>query len=87
MIKYNDDNYLNYIQVGKRPVDIDVNPETNKTYVVNYDSDTLSIINSTNKVEKEIDIGNNPVSVAVNPNTNKIYVSHKSPSSPSLSSY
>ena len=85
VIKYNADNYLNYIPVGKRPVDIDVNPKTKKTYVINYDSATLSIINSTNKVEKEIAIGNNPVSVAVNPNTNKIYVSHKSPSSPSLS--
>jgi YVTN family beta-propeller protein len=86
IIKYDNDNYLNYIHVGKRPVDIDVNPETNKTYVVNSDSDTLSIINSTNRVEKQIAIGDNPVSVAVNPTTNKIYVSHQSPSSsPSLS--
>ena len=86
VIKYdNDDNNLSYIHVGKRPVDIDVNPETNKTYVVNSDSDTLSIINSTNRVEKQIPIGDNPVSVAVNPTTNKIYVSHKSTSSPSLS--
>jgi YVTN family beta-propeller protein len=86
VIKYdNDDKYLNYIHVGKRPVDIDVNPETNKTYVVNSDSDTLSIINSTNRVEKQIVIGGNPVSVAVNPTTNKIYISHQFPSSPSLS--
>jgi YVTN family beta-propeller protein len=84
VIKYDDDNYLNYINVGNKPIDIDVNPETNKTYVVNYDSDSLSIINSTNGVEEITDIGDKPRSIAVNPTTNKIYVIHQLPS-PSLS--
>jgi YVTN family beta-propeller protein len=84
IIRYDDDNYLNYIHVGNKPVDIDVNPETKKTYVVNYDDNTLSIINSTNRGEKQIAIGDKPRSVAVNPTTNKIYVAHQT-SSPSLS--
>jgi YVTN family beta-propeller protein len=84
VIKYDDDNYLNYIDVGDKPVDIDVNPKTKKTYVVNYDSDTLSIINSTDKVEETIDVGDKPRSIAVNPITNKIYVTHQL-HSPSLS--
>ncbi|HSF49297.1 MAG TPA: tetratricopeptide repeat protein, partial [Nitrososphaeraceae archaeon] len=84
IMKYDDGNQLNYIHVGDKPVDIDVNPETNKTYVVNYDNDTLSIINSTNRVEDTIDVGDKPRSVAVNPTTNKIYVTHQTPS-PSLS--
>ena len=73
IIKYDDDDYFNYIQIGNKPIDLDVNPKTNKVYVANYDSDTLSVINSTNGVE-EIPVGNKPISVAVNPNTNKIYV-------------
>ncbi|HSF51422.1 MAG TPA: tetratricopeptide repeat protein, partial [Nitrososphaeraceae archaeon] len=88
IMKYDDnddDNNLNYIHVGDKPVDIDVNPKTKKAYVVNYNSDTLSIINSTNRVEEIIDVGDKPRSIAVNPTTNKIYVTHQTPSSPSLS--
>jgi YVTN family beta-propeller protein len=68
----------NSISVGINPLDIAVNPTTHKVYVVNFGSNTLSVINSTNQIEKEIrDVGKKPFSVDVNPNTNKIYITNE----------
>jgi YVTN family beta-propeller protein len=67
----------NSISVGINPLDIAVNPTTHKVYVVNFGSNTLSVINSTNEVEKTIDVGKRPFSVDVNPNTNKVYVTNE----------
>jgi YVTN family beta-propeller protein len=63
------------IAVGKHPIGIAANPNTNMIYVANYDSNTTSVIDGkTNAVIKNIQTGINPAAIAVNPNTNKIYV-------------
>lgn len=65
------------IPVEKCPAWIAVNPTTNRIYVINFDSGSVSIIDgATNKVVKTIPIGENPCSLAVNEVTNRIYVGH-----------
>jgi YVTN family beta-propeller protein len=76
----------NNITVGNRPYGVDVNPLTNRIYVANSGSNTVSIIdyfvNSSSNFIKtnqsiNIPVGENPTHVAVNPLTNMIYVSSK----------
>ncbi len=65
------------IETEKEPTDIAVNPETNKIYVVNSDSDSISVIDGKNdKVTANVQIGENPTGIAVNPETNKIYTAN-----------
>ncbi|MFZ0223739.1 MAG: hypothetical protein WAM42_18810, partial [Candidatus Nitrosopolaris sp.] len=65
------------IPVGQYPSAIAVNPITNKIYVVNSNSDTVSVIDgNTNKEETEIHVGKTPEAIAVNPNENTIYVAN-----------
>ena len=65
------------ITVGASPSDVAVNPKTNMVYVVNYGSDTTSIIDgTTNKVVSNVTVGTGPNGVDVNPNTNMLYVAN-----------
>jgi YVTN family beta-propeller protein len=73
------------IPVGDNPSAIAVNPNTNKVYVANSLSSTVSVINGNvnttqpNKSELDttgIPIGGSPSAIAVNPNTNKVYVAN-----------
>jgi YVTN family beta-propeller protein len=69
---------IHTISVGSHPTVADVNPITNKIYVVNNGSGqgtTMSVIDgNTDTVTATVTVGNYPVSVAVNSVTNKIYV-------------
>ena len=68
----------------KLPLNIAVNPDTNKIYVINdvdlYDTDngTISVIDGTRDelINATILVGDNPIDIAVNPITNKIYVAN-----------
>jgi YVTN family beta-propeller protein len=63
------------ITVGSQPDSVAVNTLTNKVYVANSNSGTLSVISgSTNKVTDTIKVGVKPDGVAVNPSTNTVYV-------------
>jgi YVTN family beta-propeller protein len=64
------------VKVGRNPSAIAVNPNTNKIYVTNQGSNTVSVINGTNDkvLLTNIKVGQSPVAIAVNPNTDKIYV-------------
>ena len=55
---------------------VGVNPNTNKIYVANSGSDTISVIDGVNDkvLNNNIKVGNHPTYVAVNHITNKIYV-------------
>lgn len=62
------------IPVGQIPMHDTTNPNTNKIYVSNQQSNTVSVINgSTNNVIKTIPV-NNPTDIKANPVTNMIYV-------------
>ena len=57
---------------------IDINPITNKLYVANQFSNTISVIDTEkSEVEENIDVGNSPYDVDVNPFSNRIYASNR----------
>lgn len=65
------------IPVGSSPTDIAINTKTNKIYVVNGESNSVSIINSNFGNEaKNIRVGTNPSSIAVDDFNNRIYVAN-----------
>src|SRR5688500_10389335 len=62
------------ISSGSFPIGIDINQITNKLYVANQFSNTISVIDiDTSKVEENIDTGDSPYDVVVNPFSNIIY--------------
>jgi len=66
------------INSGSFPVGIDINPITNKLYVANQFSNTISVIDvEKSKVEANIDVGESPYDVDVNPFSNRIYSSNR----------
>ncbi|CAN5461589.1 hypothetical protein BH18THE1_BH18THE1_06260 [soil metagenome] len=66
------------INSGSFPVGIDINPITNKLYVANQFSNTISVIDTEkSEVEANIDVGNSPYDVDVNPFSNRIYASNR----------
>ena len=66
------------INSGSFPIGIDINPITNKLYVANQFSNTISVIDTDkSKVEKNIDVENSPYDVDVNPFSNRIYASNR----------
>ncbi len=61
---------------GTYPVAIAVNPTTNKIYVVNQNSNNLTVIDGATHDTNTVLTGNVPSAVAVNAVTNKIYVAN-----------
>jgi YVTN family beta-propeller protein len=62
--------------VGSYPYAVAVNPVTNKVYVVNYVSGTVSVIAGASNSTTSVPVGTDPRAVAVNPVTNKAYVAN-----------
>jgi len=75
---YNLDLDMNLIQVGKTPVGIAVDPNTNRIYVSNSHNNTVSVIDgATNRVIGDpIPVGEGPRGIAVDPNTHLVYVTN-----------
>lgn len=66
------------ISSGSFPIGIDINPISNKLYVANQFSNTISVIDiEKSEVETNIDVGNSPYDVDVNPFSNRIYTSNR----------
>jgi YVTN family beta-propeller protein len=63
------------VPVGTGPGGEAINPVTNKIYVSNYNSGTVTIIDGSTLATTDVNVGTLPVAVAVNSSTNKIYVS------------
>ncbi|MDY6794551.1 MAG: DUF5719 family protein [Actinomycetota bacterium] len=71
------DAVIKTVNVGSNPWSVGVNPTTNKIYVANAGSNTVSVIDgSTDTVSTTVGVGWSPQGVGVNPTTNKIYVSN-----------
>ncbi len=64
------------LSTGNSPTSVAVNPVTNKTYVVNLGSSTVTIIDGATNSATTVAVGDAPQSVGVNPVTNKIYVAN-----------
>ena len=65
------------IPVGKNPAAVGVNPTTNRIYVANRFSDTVSVIDgASNSVIATVAVGAFPSGIGVDPNTHRVYVSN-----------
>ncbi len=66
------------IAVGDAPVGVAVNEATNRIYVTNIDSDSVSVIDGATGtlVGSPIAVGDYPYGIAVNEVTNRIYVTN-----------
>lgn len=65
------------IGVGQSPFGVAVSPVSDYVFVTNYDSNTVSVINSiTHTVSATIGVGSNPWGVAVDPGTGAVYVAN-----------
>jgi YVTN family beta-propeller protein len=53
-----------------------VDPLTNKSYVANSDSNSVTVIDGATNSTTTVTSGTNPTAVAVNPDTNRVYVSN-----------
>lgn len=63
---------------GSTPFAVGINPVTNKIYVANVSSNTVTIIDGATNSTTSVASGSEPVAVAVNPVTNRIYVANYS---------
>jgi YVTN family beta-propeller protein len=67
------------------PVAVAVNPDTNRIYVANLMSGSVSVIDgASNTVSASVAVGIYPLSVAVDPYTNRIYVANANSGSVSI---
>jgi len=64
------------VPVGAAPQAVAVNSITNKTYVVNSVSGTVTVIDGVTNNTTEVGVGTTPKAIAVNSVTNRIYVSN-----------
>src|SRR5689334_6175067 len=64
------------IPAGSLPFSVAVNPVTNKIYVANNLSNTVTEIDGQTYVTTPINVGSAPTCIAVAPATNKIYVTN-----------
>ena len=66
------------VPVGAYPVALAVNVQTNKIYVVNQNSNKVTVIDGSTNGTTSVATGNSPRALAINPATNKIYVANDS---------
>src|SRR5882757_8604094 len=63
---------------GTQPFAIGINPVTNKVYVSNVSSNSVTVIDGATTTTATVAAGKNPLAIAVNPVTNKVYVANYS---------
>jgi YVTN family beta-propeller protein len=65
------------INVGIEPIAIGIHELTNKVYVANRGSDSVSVISGDSNTKiNDIPVGNRPVAIGINPLTDKVYVAN-----------
>ena len=63
------------ITTGTNPTAMALNPVSNKLYIANTGSGSVTVVNSASEsVSTTVSVGTEPVAVAVNPTVNKVYV-------------
>ena len=83
--KESQNNYGDEFPVGKDPLGLSYDSINRLLYVVNGQSDTVSIVDTnTNTVDKTIPAGKNPVDVVVDNEKNRIYVANNSSNTVSI---
>jgi YVTN family beta-propeller protein len=70
------------ISTGQQPMAVAVNQTTNRAYVVNHNSNSITVISGeTRSAIATIRTGSGPEAIAVNPLTNRVYVANSGESS------
>ncbi len=69
------------VATGSQPVALAINTHTNKVYVVNQYSNSVTVIDETTSATATVPVGSYPTAIAVNATTNKIYVTNQSSNS------
>jgi YVTN family beta-propeller protein len=69
---------LTTIATGSQPVALAINTATNRIYVANQNSNSVTVIDEATDDTATISVGSYPTAIAVNPGTNKIYVANQS---------
>jgi YVTN family beta-propeller protein len=64
------------VTVGSFPVAIAVNARSNKVYVVNQNSNDVTVIDGATDITSTVTVGTYPMALAINSVTNKIYVAN-----------
>jgi len=64
------------IDTGQQPMAVAVNETTNKAYVVNHSSSTVTVIDGKTRAVSTIKTGSGPEAIAINPVTNRVYVAN-----------
>ena len=64
------------VPTGFSPVAVAINSATNKMFVANQDSNSVTVIDGLSNATATVAVGSSPVAVAVNPVTNMIYVAN-----------
>jgi YVTN family beta-propeller protein len=64
------------IPVGANPTQIAINPVTNKVYVANSGSDSVTVIDAGTGATTTVPVNDDPRWLGINVETNRIYVSH-----------
>ncbi|HYC36635.1 MAG TPA: DUF4214 domain-containing protein [Usitatibacter sp.] len=72
------------VAVGSQPVAIAVNPVTNKVYVANRGSNTVTVIDGATRATTTVNVGAGPTHIAVNPERNRIFVGNVTAASVSV---
>ena len=72
---------LTNVPVGAYPIAVAVNSRTNKIYVVNQNSNNLTVIDGATNLSETVPTGVAPTALAINAVTNKIYVANANSSS------
>ena len=74
------------IQVGPYPAGVDANPVTNRVYVTQSETKSVTVVdvNTLAAIGSPIPVGTKPISIAVNATTNRIYVSNYEDSTVSI---
>jgi len=64
------------VETGSIPVALAINSTTNKIYVVNQNSNNVTVIDGATNGTAVVTVGQSPAALAVNPVTNKIYIAN-----------
>ena len=77
MVFHKGANSARRIGVGRGPVALAVNPQTNRIYVANNESGSVSVVDgAAEAVTATLDVGANPYALAVDSTSNRIFVSN-----------
>jgi len=64
------------IAAGREPIAIAANPVSNKIYVINFGSNSVTVIDGATNTTATVSAGTAPLAIAVNPVSNKTYVAN-----------